>query len=78
MKIQDLVRWQLIQTGGNTLEVRFSEKNGAERTAVGATMEEILKKFFLEYGCGYVEISISNDDFIKTHGGKVPYVIRQT
>jgi len=76
-KVQDLVRWQVIQIGENRLEVRFSEKIGADRAVISVVIEEILKKFFLEYGCGTVEIIISNDDFIKTHGGKVPYAIRQ-
>ena len=71
------MRWQVIQIGENRLEVRFSEKIGADRAVISVVIEEILKKFFLEYGCGTVEIIISNDDFIKTHGGKVPYAIRQ-
>ncbi|MDR2578932.1 MAG: AMP-binding protein [Chitinispirillales bacterium] len=71
-----LLKWQLIQTAANTLEVRFTEADGADRTSVGAEVAEALKTSLKKYGCGDVDIVISDEDFIKAKGGKVPYVIQ--
>jgi len=75
--IQNLLGWQLIQTGENRLEVRFVEKSGTDRIAMGATIIETLRKSLQEYGCGDVEIVISDEGFIKWRGGKVQYVIKR-
>lgn len=73
--VPELLKWQIIQTGADCLEVRFFERTGADRSAVGAGILETMKEMMLKYNCGNVEITISDEDFVKTRGGKVPYVL---
>jgi phenylacetate-coenzyme A ligase PaaK-like adenylate-forming protein len=75
MSINDLLSWQLIQTDDNTMEVRYIETYGLSRTEKNKEIITVLKKSLKDYGCGDVNVTISDKKFIRARGGKEPYVI---
>ena len=74
--VPDLMSWQIIQTGENSVELRFSEIYGTNRAKVASESADKLKKALKAYGCGEVEVFASDEEFIKSkRGGKTPHII---
>lgn len=71
-----LLGWQLIQTGSNELEVRYIAEDTCDRSAVGKRISEELRQSLKEYGCGNVDVFISDKEFMRSpRGDKVPYTV---
>ena len=78
VNVPNLMSWQIIQTGDHSIEFRFHETYGANRAEVALAAGGQLKEALRTYGCGKVEISVSNEEFLKNpRGGKTPHIVKR-
>jgi phenylacetate-coenzyme A ligase PaaK-like adenylate-forming protein len=77
--VPNLMSWQIIQTGEHSIEFRFQETYGANRAVVAPAATHKLKESLQTYGCGKVEVSVSEEDFLKSpRGGKTPHIVNRS
>ena len=71
--VPNLMSWQIIQTGERFVELRFHETYGANRAVIASASADKLKESLRTYGCGEVEITVSEEEFCKNpRGGNRP------
>lgn len=76
--VDGLMNWQLVQPKHNSVELRFQESYGANRAEVACAVSRKLKESLLSYGCGEVDVTLSDEAFIKNpRGGKTPHIIKK-
>jgi phenylacetate-coenzyme A ligase PaaK-like adenylate-forming protein len=74
--VPNLMNWQIIQTGEHSVEFRFRETYGSHRTEVAPAAAKKLKESLRTYGCGAVEVIVSEEKFLKNPcGGKTPHIV---
>lgn len=73
-----LLNWQLVQTGDSALEVRAVLTDNCNQVETGNDIVKSLKDILLAQGCGDVDVTLSNQDFLRSaRGGKIPFTIKQ-
>jgi phenylacetate-coenzyme A ligase PaaK-like adenylate-forming protein len=76
--VSGLLSWQLIQNGNCSVELRFKEAHDANRADVAVAAVNKLKEALRAYGCGEVEVTVSDECALKNpRGGKTPHIVNK-
>ena len=72
-----LIKYQFVQTGDNSLEVRGVCSAQSDAAQVLEGLCQLLQSYFVEQGCKDVQVSWSTETFIPNkRGGKIPLYVR--